>query len=1601
MDPRAPRVLRIGRDILALELERREFIAVIRDAAQIPDAAVEVAATRAGVPPIAAPAHSPSRPSPALPLAPDLLSVPVVMPAPSATAPPAPSSEVLDLAPPTGAAAQGVAPSRRATAPVPVDFPPSGAGPVATDSEPRPPRRRLSVPVLLLIVGVSLVGIAAVFFLVFAWFVWGVAVRALIIGGITLASIVSASLLKRRRLTATAEGIAALGVVLLGLDAWAVRANDFFGTGASDPAIYAGVSTLVVGVICRIWASASKLRGPDLAAALALPAGIGLLIGGMLSLEPNEAAVAGLLGASAGGLAHALPTPWSSARTGRDAVPERVTLAMIGIATLTAAAITAAVLASDTLALVVWSSLLGLVLGTTHAVSLRTRAGAEPLPGARALAGLASAVAVASVGLAGWQLALRSGEPVYGVLVAPVLAVGTAVAVDRLRTRRGGLISASVASAVIGVLSVIAVTLTWSLQTLTVASSWSTWHTAAFAAPPTWIELPYLALPSALIVSALLLAAPTLARPVLRELRAVVVSTLVLAAAGSSGTPALFVGVAVLVTAGATVALLRTSARAGWAIAATVAAVTAFTAGLATPWLWFVGVATAIALPIVVRALVRPAGATAVALALAPVAVASVAALIAPDALTAATGISGAGWQVSIALLQWIALIALAVAAATPLEPANRSALAGASYLLVTATLLWTSAGYAFIFAGTDTGSDLRGVIGDPILGIVRGVGLVAGFAVIAIRRTRIRGAAASLAAALIAPSLAAAIHETLGVMGVRDLEAVSLVPLTGAVAVVGLGAWAALSRDVTRQLRMTRLAADLGAIATALIVVWPIAAAHVWAVWAIAAVGCTGLAVTHGWAAPAGSAQDDAFATRTIGVRLALAPRRLLVWPAAVAAVLAWWAWLRAGNLEASATIEIRAIPAAAILIGFAALLVWLRRRDEAAIAVAAGLALGLWAPAVAGWSGDALRGTLVAVASTLVCLVLSWGRLRGVHPVALVGALAALGGLGLITVERALHAGQWSAAWLLLLVGVAYASALGFALDPRRRVACRRYAVAVPALALAASSVAILPSTDDAIVVAIALAALLALHIGAAGIDRLPLTTLTRWTAFAGAMVVGTGALLQGGADQIESVSLPLAAACLTGAALAAFRIRRKTKAWPSAESVVWLAGLVIATAPSIVAPIEPLRTWALILLTLAAGTGVAVAGQRIPDEGRVRVPSAVVLALAAAAMGARALLEPALASADAAANAAGAGAIAIAILLVATSREDRTTWPPVVVAAAGSVLVVAVIVTRAEGDLAPSAMTALLGGAVGVAAASVLGIRRWRGLGGVLATAGLLVGIAACVVRTLEAARTPGLEPDFWLLVAGGITVSVAAAAVRALPTSAVRQAAGIVLAFVVSLFALGEFVLLVRQAFTTDEWITDARAVLAMSVLTLATVIGGMLHARQGITLPVTAGIAAGLFAMGAFVWVGVTPVELLTAPAAIGGIAYGTWILARMPEARTCPALGLWLALLVVPSLLHDLGPSELWRVVGLGVVALGLVIAGAVLRLQAPLVLGSVVLLVHGVAQLWPWISRAYVAVPWWLWLGIGGALLIFVAATYERRVRQLKTSFVAVASLR
>ena len=435
-DPRAIEVLELGRKMRLLEAERQQLIDTIRLAHQAAPEPVVVAAPRVAVEAAPEQVTSSSGPAESEPWWLDRLN----------------AARAQLQSPPEPAMVPIVAASTVATEPEIVT--PSQPPPPAEASVPAPERRRrLTVPVLLLILGVSLVGVAAIFFLVYAWYLADIAVKSLIIGGVTLATMIGASVLRHFSLRATAEAIAAIGIILLGLDGWAVRANDLFGAGAMDPAVYAGVTALTLGAICRLWAVISKLRGPDLAATLALPTGVGLLAAGLVPLEPTGAIAVGFLGTAIGGLAHALPAPLSAARSGADSVLERTALAVIGVTALLGGAVML-VTGLESVALQYTIAGLVIVLGIAYAVTLRVREGVEPLPAARWLGGVAQALAGAIGASLGWQLALWSMTPAYNLLIGTVVAVVVAVGLDRWQPRGKRILPARTSAAVVAGISV-------------------------------------------------------------------------------------------------------------------------------------------------------------------------------------------------------------------------------------------------------------------------------------------------------------------------------------------------------------------------------------------------------------------------------------------------------------------------------------------------------------------------------------------------------------------------------------------------------------------------------------------------------------------------------------------------------------------------------------------------------------------------------------------------------------------------------------------------------------------------------------------------------------------------------------------------------------------------------------------------------------------------------------------------------------------------------------------------------------------------------------------------------------------------------------------
>lgn len=141
---------------------------------------------------------------------------------------------------------------------------------------------------------------------------------------------------------------------------------------------------------------------------------------------------------------------------------------------------------------------------------------------------------------------------------------------------------------------------------------------------------------------------------------------------------------------------------------------------------------------------------------------------------------------------------------------------------------------------------------------------------------------------------------------------------------------------------------------------------------------------------------------------------------------------------------------------------------------------------------------------------------------------------------------------------------------------------------------------------------------------------------------------------------------------------------------------------------------------------------------------------------------------------------------------------------------------------------------------------------------------------------------------------------------------------------------------------------------------------------------------------------VTAVEAYSLPVA------GAALLIGFLAMRRDPALSSWVG--YGPALVAAFGPSlavilpvsgDPLRRLLLGTAALAVVLAGAVRRRQAPVVIGGAVLIIaalHEVTQVWS-------VLPLWLPIGVGGAILVALAITYERRLRDLRTLRTRISS--
>lgn len=153
-------------------------------------------------------------------------------------------------------------------------------------------------------------------------------------------------------------------------------------------------------------------------------------------------------------------------------------------------------------------------------------------------------------------------------------------------------------------------------------------------------------------------------------------------------------------------------------------------------------------------------------------------------------------------------------------------------------------------------------------------------------------------------------------------------------------------------------------------------------------------------------------------------------------------------------------------------------------------------------------------------------------------------------------------------------------------------------------------------------------------------------------------------------------------------------------------------------------------------------------------------------------------------------------------------------------------------------------------------------------------------------------------------------------------------------------------------------------------------------------------AAGLFVAAAWVRLaasGVTDPEPYTLPVSLAAFVVGYLRRRRDPAASSWVAYGPALSMTMVPSLVVAWADPHWLRPLLLGIAALVVTLAGARLRLRAPLVLGGSVLALDGLHELAPHVVQVFDALPRWAPPALAGLLLLAVGATYEQRLRDAR----------
>lgn len=1041
---------------------------------------------------------------------------------------------------------------------------------------PAEPRRHLGVQVILLIVGVSLLAVGAIFFLVYAFITFGLVWRSVIIGAVTVASFVGASLLRRRRLAATGEAIAALAVVFVYLDAFAIRANDLFGLGDSDELVYWGTALLVSSIGFAVWHRLSGLRLPSVVAFLSFAPALALLAGGLTEgLDDGVRIFIAFLVLGAATLAHPLSGGKAIERT------TSLVLALVGL-------LVAALVALFMLPLDDWAPLVGLALvaavATAHVVVLSRLGTGRAL--AVALACFAAAVAASAF----IPVATRIDDTAFGTVVPVLAAASVALALEYLARRMPALTTTAAAwsGAIVGIALALVASVAL-FRAVTIASlgrdRWSVeggtsldtqpvaiWTIVALAAVVALTAVAW-ALGGTLrarrlVVVSSVLALLVLAVPLTGQLWTTVLGWLAL---GAAAVVALVVG-------------RRRDWGAGIRIALTATGLVSLALSYSTSWAsidtwWFASVGT-VALLVVARAATD----------LVPVR----AALLAVATVLAFVAIGSEAWHTNerfqggadagidaahAVLLLAILLIGLA------------AALAGRLSALETRVLFWLSAGSAIVTvsisaAAATIDDDSALVFADPMTSVVLGA-LLLGALVPWLVRSGFTGEriATSIAVAPVAAWVAVSVVRLAGGSGAIWWVAPLLAALVVAAASLALAG------------RGQREARDLGVVAVTLPVLLVAVTGSVEATWLVlvlAGVVTLLLAVSR----------DGLFGSASA--------RKHLGW---LALALAFAGLARSLADRDVRDLEPYVLPLTGALL-IVALLDWRAHRTSTAPAfISLGALLVSLVPLGAVSGTGALERALIVVGVSAL-LLLAGSFLRGSIYLDVAAAAGAAGvvvaGFARPFVLALAGGGDYSLdAWLSATLLILLLAAVGQSRTGGRsrtggqvRSVVAQVVLAIPLAVVVLIEIVVLPfepaSPARALIV---VAVLAALHIVGMLVEKPPFTRVVAWIALALAAIMVVAGSVAGALDPFEWGTVILAAALLTTGTVL---LRRH----PAASSWVWIApGLLVLLLPSLLATFVDQPVWRLVGIGVVCVVAIVV-GAVLKLQAPLLIGTAVVL-------------------------------------------------------------------------------------------------------------------------------------------------------------------------------------------------------------------------------------------------------------------------------------------------------------------------------------------------------------------------------------------------------